>query len=509
MQILIPISGYSAFFPKEDFYFPKPLIEVAGKAMIEVVVRQLQCQFNDAEFIFVIDPEDARSFSLDRTLQLLAGNSARIVEKHGPTSGALCSCLLAIDVLDISKPLIIVNSDQIIEDDLAQAVDIFSANGCSAGVITFESIHPRWSYVVDDEQGFVTQTFEKKVASRKAIAGFYYFTTASIFLDAAKQVILNDAQVDGAYFISSSLNEIILGGGKVLHLPISSHAYHSFYAPKKIADFELTPYARKLREGIHARKAVNVIIPAAGEGSRFAKAGWKKPKPFIDVGGQLMLEHVINNVTPTEASVTILLRQEHLDAHPKIAHQLQENGHRIISVSRLTEGTASTVLLARRTYDNDQPMMVANADQLVDFNVNAFIEDCIQRKLDGSILVFRDPSMDPKWSFARVDEAGLVLEVAEKKPISDLATVGIYLFAKGKHFVAAALDMLVANDRVNNEFYTCPVYNYLIRNGARIGVYEVPMGAMSGLGTPEDLSHFLQQRGGAPSLDSPDLQRCT
>jgi NDP-sugar pyrophosphorylase family protein len=504
MQILIPISGYSAFFPKEDFYFPKPLIEVAGTAMIEVVVRQLQRQFKDARFIFVIDPEDARSFSLDRTLQLLAGDNTRITEKPGPTSGALCSCLLAIDALDASEPLIIVNSDQIIEHELAQLVSTFYANECQAAVITFESIHPRWSYVVVDEQGEVIQTFEKKVASRNAIAGFYYFRAATVFLEAAKQVILNDAQVDGVYFVSSSLNEVILGGGRVLHLPIASHAYHSFYAPVKIADFERTSYAKELRKGGLTQKVVNVIIPAAGEGSRFAKAGWKKPKPFIDIDGQLMLEHVISNVTPKEAAVTVLLREEHLDAHPKIAYKLQESGLRITSVSRLTEGTASTVLLTRRTFDNDQPMMVANSDQLVDFNVNDFIEDCIQRKLDGSILVFRDPSMDPKWSFARIDEAGLVLEVAEKHPISDLATVGIYLFAKGKDFVAAALDMMVANDRVNNEFYTCPVYNYMIRNGARIGVYEVPMGAMAGLGTPDDLSQFLRQRGASPSLDSPD-----
>jgi dTDP-glucose pyrophosphorylase len=117
--------------------------------------------------------------------------------------------------------------------------------------------------------------------------------------------------------------------------------------------------------------------------------------------------------------------------------------------------------------------------------------------------VFQDPTMDPKWSFVKVDEAGLVLEVAEKKPISDLATVGIYLFTKGKDFVSAALDMMIANDRVNNEFYTCPVYNYMIRKGSRIGIYEVPMKSMAGLGTPDDLLQFLQERGASPSLDSP------
>ena len=134
---------------------------------------------------------------------------------------------------------------------------------------------------------------------------------------------------------------------------------------------------------------------------------------------------------------------------------------------------------------------------------SVYVADCLDRGLDGSILVFRDPTKDPKWSFARVNEAGLVTEVAEKKPISDLATVGIYLFSRGRDFVSATADMMAANDRVNGEFYTCPVYNYMIRSGARIGVYEVPMAAMAGLGTPEDLSGFLRARGAAPSADAP------
>jgi dTDP-glucose pyrophosphorylase len=149
--------------------------------------------------------------------------------------------------------------------------------------------------------------------------------------------------------------------------------------------------------------------------------------------------------------------------------KFQKGCHRVKPVAALTEGTASTVLLARPVFDNDQPMMVANSDQLVDFDVNAYIDDCFSRRLDGSILVFRDPEMDPKWSFVKLDKDGLVTEVAEKKPISDLATVGIYFFSKGSDFISAAIDMIVANDRVNDEFYTCPVYNYMIKNGARIG----------------------------------------
>jgi len=209
-------------------------------------------------------------------------------------------------------------------------------------------------------------------------------------------------------------------------------------------------------------------------------------------------------VSPAGANITMLLQAAHMESQPDIVQNFEATGIRILPVNHLTEGTACTVLLARKYFDNDQPMMVVNSDQLVDFDVTHYVQDCWDRRLDGSILVFRDPSMDTKWSFAKLDESELVTEVAEKSPISDLATVGIYLFRRGRDFVSAAVDMLAANERVNGEFYTCPVYNYMIANGARIGVYEVSMNAMSGLGTPGDLSEFLINRGAPASQDSPE-----
>lgn len=504
MQILVPISGRSAFFPKSEYYFPKPLVEVAGLPMTELVVSQLKRRFDHADFVFVVDREDARAFSLDRTLELVAGPGTKIVEKLGETSGALCSCLLAVDALDLDKPLIISNSDQIVTESIEVHVEAFMREGATAGVLTFDSVHPRWSYVLEGERGEVVQTFEKRVVSRHAIAGLYYFATARDFVEAAQRSILNDASIEGRFFISSALNEVILAGGTVRHSPIDGRNYHSFYAPDRIAAFERTPLAARLRGGASSVSDVNVIIPAAGEGSRFAKAGWKKPKPFIDLMGKPVLRHVIDNVTPPGAHATLLLRKAHVEASPEIVREFSRSGVTIQPVEKLTEGTACTVLLARRLFDNDRPMMVANSDQMVDFDVSDFIRDCLSRGLDGSILVFRDPALDPKWSFARVDVDGHVVEVAEKKPISDLATVGIYLFARGRDFVSAAADMIAVNDRVNGEFYTCPIYNYMIASGARIGVYEVPMDAMHGLGTPEDLSAYLERNGAPASSDAPD-----
>jgi len=504
MQILVPISTRSPFFPAEDYFFPKPLVEVTGRPMIELVIAQLKTQIQDAVFTFVVDRDDCRAFSIDRTVELAAGDGARVIERIGATSGALCSCLLAIDTLDPDSPLLISNSDQIITTDLGLHIKRFAKSGVDAGVVTFDSVHPRWSYVVEDEQNRVVQTFEKKVVSRKAIAGLYYFRKAGQFLEAAQKSILNDASIDGSFYISSAINQTILDGGDVSHSTIDERDYHSFYAPSRIAEFERGSIAADLRVRPKNAESVNVIIPAAGEGSRFAKLGWRKPKPFIDVDGRPMLDHVIKNVVPVGANATMLLRASHMEAQPAIIRDFEKASVDILPVNKLTEGTACTVLLARKVFDNDSPMMVANSDQLVDFDVTDYVQDCLDRGLDGSILVFRDPSMNPKWSFAKLDDEGLVVEVAEKKPISEIATVGVYLFTRGRDFVSAAADMIAANERVGGEFYTCPVYNYMIANGARIGVYEVPMGAMSGLGTPDDLECFLNLRGAPTSTDAPD-----
>lgn len=504
MQILVPIASRSSFFPESDYFFPKPLIEVAGSPMIELIVRQLKKQLNDPQFTFVVDREEARVFSIDRICKLAGGAGTNVIERMGETSGALCSCLLAIGALDPSAPILLANSDQIITADLGALIKRFEMAEVDAGVVTFDSVHPRWSYVVEVENNRVAQTFEKKVVSRNAIAGLYYFREAKQFLDAAQRTILNDVNLNGSFFISSAINQCILNGGDVMYTKIDKQQYHSFYSPARIAEFDRSALGAKLRTAPKTAQNVNVVIPAAGEGSRFAKAGWKKPKPFIDVEGRPMLDHVIENVAPDGASVTLLLRSTHIEKHPTVSKAFDDVGIRTIAVDKLTEGTACTVLLARKIFDNDNPMMVANSDQLVDFNVADYINDCIDRNLDGSILVFRDQFMDPKWSFAKLDDEGLVTEVAEKNPISDLATVGIYLFTRGHDFVSATADMIAANERVNGEFYTCPVYNYMIANGARIGVYEVGVDAMSGLGTPDDLSGFLNARGAPPSQDLPD-----
>ena len=258
MQDLVPISSTSSFFPANEYFFPKPLVEVAEKPMIDIVINHIKSQLNCSRFIFVVDEADITSFSFDRTLDLLTNQEAKIIEKSGETEGAICSCLLAIDAISHDEPLLIINGDQLIDHNLSQIVKGFLESSAAAGVITFDSVHPRWSFVSDDDNGNVLEVCEKRVISRNAIAGFYYYDTAKRFFDAAKDVLIKGCSTNGLFYISSTLNEVILNNGVDKHFRIPRTSYHSFYSPAKIAEFERTEFAKQLRQQA-ASQIVNII----------------------------------------------------------------------------------------------------------------------------------------------------------------------------------------------------------------------------------------------------------
>jgi dTDP-glucose pyrophosphorylase len=505
-QLLIPISDNTDYFPRKDFFYPKPLVDVAGKPMIVQVIKDREKRLAISQFIFVIPSELEREFSLGSILQINSNSKVSILERRGQTSGGLCSALMAIDSLNDDEPIVVMNMDELIDTNLQAIVDEFVRAGVDAGIITFPSTHPRWCYAIIGDEGSVSALAEKRVVSRYAVAGFYFFRNKEVFYQAAANAMLDGDSFDDNFYLSAAINQILLAGKKVGHSSVNDGDYYTFFSPESIREFEATQFASSLN--IHsgtANSSLNLVIPAAGEGSRFSKNGWKSPKPLIELDGKLMLQHVLSNLEIKNASPIILLREQHMQACPERVQVLGKTTSHIIPVKKLTEGTVCTVLLARNLIDNDHPLLIANSDQIVDFDCATFIDDCHSRGLDGSILTFRDPQRDPKWSFAKLDSNGLVVEVAEKVAISDLATVGIYYFAKGSQFVSAAIDMIANNDRVNGEFYTCPVYNYMIAAGARIGVYEIDQTAMHGIGTPDDLNAFIALRGYSESSDAPAL----
>jgi HAD superfamily hydrolase (TIGR01509 family) len=236
-------------------------------------------------------------------------------------------------------------------------------------------------------------------------------------------------------------------------------------------------------------KKMNVLIPMAGAGSRFAEAGYTFPKPLIEVKGKPMIEVVVNNLN-MEAHFIFIVQKEHYEKYNlKYLLNLIAPNCDILQVNGVTEGAACTTLLAKDLIDNNNPLVIANSDQYVEWNSNECMYAFSADDIDGGILTFN--AHHPKWSYARVGDDGFVAEVAEKKVISNNATVGIYFWKKGSDYVRYAEEMIKKNIRVNNEFYVCPVFNEAIADKKKIRIKEVE--GMWGIGTPEDLNYFLSK----------------
>jgi beta-phosphoglucomutase-like phosphatase (HAD superfamily)/dTDP-glucose pyrophosphorylase len=243
-------------------------------------------------------------------------------------------------------------------------------------------------------------------------------------------------------------------------------------------------------KGTWKDQGLNVLIPMAGLGSRFKDAGYVFPKPLVEVNGKPMIQAVVESLG-VSAKYTYIVQKEHAEKY-NLSYLLNliTPECNIIQVDGVTEGAAVTSLLARDYIDNDSPLIMANSDQIVEWNSRQFIYDLMTKNADGGIATFK--STHPKWSYAKVDDHGLVVEVAEKKPISDIATVGIYYWKHGSDFVRYAEQMISKNIRTNNEFYVCPVFNEAIADDKRIFVSEIKK--MWGIGTPEDLNYYLSYK---------------
>ena len=236
-------------------------------------------------------------------------------------------------------------------------------------------------------------------------------------------------------------------------------------------------------------KTMNVLIPMAGAGSRFAEQGYTFPKPLIEVGNKPMIQVVTDNLNIDSHHIYIVQRSHYEKYNLETVLKMVKPGCTIVQVDGVTEGAACTTLLAREFIDNEQPLIIANSDQFVEWNSNEVLYAFATEGVDGGILTFE--STHPKWSYARLDENGFVSEVAEKQPISNNATVGIYYWSRGSDYVRCADEMIQKNIRTNNEFYVAPVFNELVGHGGRIRIKNIDPSGMWGLGTPEDLTHFL------------------
>lgn len=234
-------------------------------------------------------------------------------------------------------------------------------------------------------------------------------------------------------------------------------------------------------------KKLNIIVPMAGNGSRFIEGGYINPKPLINIHNKPMIKHVYDNLN-IDCNFIYIVKKEHYEKYNlEMILNVMTPNCKIITVDKTTEGAACTALLAKEYINNVNPLIIANSDQFIEWDSFKFYQKFLYTELDGIILTFK--SNESKWSYVKVNEFNNVTEVREKEVISDIATVGIYGYKKGSEFVKYAEQMIYKNIRVNNEYYICPIYNEYIADNKIVKTYKVDK--MWGLGTPSDLSDFI------------------
>ena len=242
MKIVVPIAGSDDRFRQQGFPYPKPVIEIDGRPLIQHAFDCLRLT-PEAEFIFIVRKEDDLRFHLGDVLRLLDPNCT-IITTEGDTSGAACTALLAVDFIDSSEELLIANGDQVLNFDLNVTIQFFRNHRLSGGTVVFESVHPRWSFVKTDSNKLVVEAAEKRPISRNATAGIYYFRQGSDFVEAAQSMILKGASIDGGFFVCPTFNEMILRQKRIGVFEIDREMYISLATPQAVEEYEQILLAR-------------------------------------------------------------------------------------------------------------------------------------------------------------------------------------------------------------------------------------------------------------------------
>jgi dTDP-glucose pyrophosphorylase len=240
---------------------------------------------------------------------------------------------------------------------------------------------------------------------------------------------------------------------------------------------------------------MTILVPMAGGNDAFKEKGYAHVKWLVEIRGKPMVEHVWENLRPLQATKCVFVIRKEDAARHRLADvlRLMDPGASIVQTENPTGGAACTALLGIAHLDPEDELIITNGDQLLQADLSAIVAGFRARNLDAGAIVF--DSVHPRWSFLRTNEEGLVVEAAEKRPISRHATAGFYYFKHARDFIDAAMNMIRKDANVNGMFFVCPAFNEMVLKHARIGLHQIPRQSYRSLGTPQDVEQFEKSEG--------------
>lgn len=233
MNILILMAGDHV--EGNDGKYPIYMTEIDGHLILEEQLRHCSV-LSPSRHIFCVKQEDIRDFHVDDVVMQI-GRESICVKIVGQTGGAICTALLAAEHIDNDEELIVMAVDDFIDGGFPEIVDKFRTQNCDAGVVSFGSVHPRYSYAKLDPDGFVSEVSEKQPISKHALASVYYFRQGRDFVESAKNVIRKDYRINDSFYISQAINEMILRQGRVGLYKIDNSRFHSIKTQEQLAQY--------------------------------------------------------------------------------------------------------------------------------------------------------------------------------------------------------------------------------------------------------------------------------
>lgn len=234
---------------------------------------------------------------------------------------------------------------------------------------------------------------------------------------------------------------------------------------------------------------MNIVIPMAGRGERFLKDGYTKPKPLIEFNNKTMIEYAIESLNLTGDYIFIVYKYSDENLNQELDKILRKYSNKIIVIDYVTQGPAESALLAKDYINNDEPLLITNCDQIMDWNSNEFYSFINQSNLDGLVVTY--DSNTPKNSYVKLNDWGLAERFAEKEVISNFSLNGIHYWKRGRYFVESTNKMISNDIRCNGEFYISLTYNQMIESGLNVGIYHIESNQHHAVGTPEDLQLYI------------------
>lgn len=515
MKIIIPMAGDSTGFDTI-----KPLVRIDGKFMIEYVCSMFPGKSN---FIFLCRTEDLQKPGLEDVLKKISPECTIVPVEN--TKGPADTVLRLEGHINNDEEVIISYCDAFVKWDFWKFVDEARKTNAVGVLSTFNGFNPVFlsdeshAYINVNDDGLVTEIREKELFHPNKMenytsAGSYYFSRWSLFVKYAKQMIGKNISVNGNYFVSLVYNLMIKDGLRVV--PYELEDFVSWGHPENLKEYVFwSEYFSSLANGKKEGKTFDMInlIPMGGLGKRFADAGYKKPKPLIEVlGAPMAVKSALS--LPTAEKYIFLCLEDHIERFglDKLLKKNLPNAE-IIPITKTTDGMARTCLMAEDRLDMEKPLLISSCDYSFIYDEHVF-EELIKQNADVVIWTFRhypDARRNPKAYAYLVVENGLVKKISEKVPVSDQPhrdhiVLGIFYFKKASYFVEAAKQMIAKRIAVNSEYYVATSINELIAAGKKIVPFEVDKYIC--WGTPEDLRIFEYWKRYFSSLENHTYDMC-